>query len=268
MPARRTPSFPLGAPGPGARNPALRGALCARGWPSPADQRAGPRYPCSPAPARRRGRRSIRRKPTQIPGDERFPAQTPMLGTRRVPGYLVGLGFPSGCVAPSNPGHSQAARKRTENRETWPLANYLPSLPTRAPLAFRGGGGDHPEVAARMGKGCKRRGPLPPDAVPAAPPPCPSTPPSLRGPRAWVQRAGPWGLRAPASRRRPLPGMGARGAWHKGAPTSSLPPRQLRHTLQGWQGIQREPRIKALWLSLSAPSPGVQLGAPGWNSFS
>lgn len=75
-----------------------------------------------------------------------------------------------------------------------------------------------------------------------------------------------WGLRAPASRRRPLPGMGARGAGHKGAPTSSRPPRQLRHTLQGWQGIQREPRTKVLWLSLSAPSPGVQLGAPGWGS--
>lgn len=243
MPPRRTPSFPLGAPGPGARNPALRGALCARGWPSPADQHAGPRYPCSLAPARRRGRRSTRRKPTPTLGDDRFPAQTPMPGTRWVPGYLV-------------PGY----------QGNWPLANYLPSLPTRAPRALRGGGGDHPEVAARMGKGSERRGPLPPDAVPAAPPPCPPSPPSLPGPRAWVQHAGHWGLRAPASRRRPLPGMGARGAGHKGAPTSSRPPRQLRHTLQGWQGIQREPRIKVLWLSLSAPSPGVQLGAPGWSS--
>lgn len=153
LPARCTPSFPLGAPEPGARNPALRGALCAGGWPSPPDQRAGSRYPCSPAPARRRGLRSIRRKPTQSLGDERSPAQTPIPGKGRVPGYLEGLGFPRGCVAPSNPGRSQAARKRTENREAWLLPNYLPSLPTRAPLALRGGGGDHAEVAVRMGKG-------------------------------------------------------------------------------------------------------------------
>lgn len=264
MPARRTPSFPLGAPGTGARNPALRGALCARGWPSPADQRAGPRYPCSPAPARRRGRRSIRRKPTQTPGDERFPAQTPMLGTRRVPGYLVGLGFPSGCVAPSNPGHRPRGNGwRTEKPGPWPIIYPVsqPELPSLSEVGvgitrrwLRGWGrGASGEVRCPRMRSRRR-------CLPAHLP--------LPGPRAWVQRAGHWGLCAPASRRRPLPGMGARGAWHKGAPTSSLPPRRLRHTLEGWQRIQRQPRIKALWLSLSAPSPGVQLGAPGWSSFS
>lgn len=236
MPPSRTPSFPLGAPEPGARNPALRGALCPRGWPSPADQHAGPRYPCSLAPARRRGRRSIRRKPTQTLGDDRFPAQTPMPGTRRVPGYLVGLGFPSGCVAPSNPGRSQAARKRTKNREAWPLASYLSSLPTRAPRALRGGGGDHPEVAARMGKGSERRGPLPPDAVPAAPPPCPPSPPSLPGPRAWVQRA----LGAPRAREPPATTAWDGGTWcwaqgctHLFSPSPPAPP----HT----SGLARDP---------------------------
>ena len=64
------------------------------------------------------------------------------------------------------------------------------------------------------------------------------------------------------------PGLGARGAGHTGVPTSSRPPRKLRHTLQRWQGTQWEPRIKALWLGLPAPSPGVQLGAPRWSAFS
>ena len=81
------------------------------------------------------------RKLTQTLGNEssRGHRQTPTPG--RDGGPVTWSRLPEGLRRPSNQGRSQAAGKRRENREAWPLANYLPTRPPGAPLALRDGGG-------------------------------------------------------------------------------------------------------------------------------
>lgn len=249
----RTPSFPLGASEPGARNPALRGALCPRGWSASARR---PRYPCSPAPARRRGRRSIRRKPT-------WTLETIVFRHRlQCPGHGGCQGTWSVSASrvlrrPSNPWTQSNARN--DGYQSLISASCLVqfSKPTRP----RASGGGQSGGARMVGKQAWRGRPLPRmrsrrrrrPAHLALPP----SPPTRLGP------ACTGGLCAPASRRRPLPGMGARGAGHKGAPTSSSPsPPAPPHT-SGLRRIQREPRTKVLWLSLSGPQAPSGLEPPG-----
>lgn len=154
IPAFPSRSYPLGAPGRGARNPALRDALPRATAAFPDGSARGLEVSLPPAPARRWGWRSTGRKPTQTLGDEhsREHRQTPRPGTGRGPGYLVSGS--RGAASPQQP-RAQSGRREAErepgSRASGQLFTHSPIQ--SAPRSRRWGAGDCWEAPALMREG-------------------------------------------------------------------------------------------------------------------
>lgn len=143
----------LGAPGPGARDPALGHALRALQRHSQPGQRAA-RGVSPTGPARRCGWRLTGRKPTQILRDEHSwgHGQTPRARTGRGPGYLVSGS--RGAASPQQP-RAQSGLGEAEREPGSRAAGQLfTHAPTRCALrSRRRGAGDCCEAPARVREG-------------------------------------------------------------------------------------------------------------------